>query len=700
MKKTLLLAGVLSACSCLTMHAQVVSSSNDKWDAQVERLMLESKQTRSASDVAHELIISSTNPQLVADELKSLGFDAEAVGSRTLTATLPVAQISLLAAMDEVSYIQTPRVFRPLMNTTREAIRVDEIHAGSELETPFTGKGVIVGVIDQSFEYKHIAFQKDGKSRLIGVWNRGTQKLVTNVPATGDGMTASMGHATHVANIAAGSKVAGVDFHGVAPDADLVFVPSAFSENEIIKSTKAIHDLAKKEGKPYVINMSFGSQLGPHDGSTTYDQAMTEYSIDGGILVAAMGNEGGEKLHASYTFEKDGETKYVIFELPYEGQDYNVIDLWGTNANGKQNLKVRPLVFNKITKAKDFKNATFWTGCGSMNVNIDSNNKKEHYYYQMYAQKVTGGNSSMRFALEITGNTGDGFHLWVNPTYGSVATNVIGSSYIKGDNTYCVGEGAGCIPRAIAVASFNGNDGTFISAQDNREYDYRYTQGAISSFSSVGPWLGEGDKPTIAAPGAVVSSAFNRFDGDFSAGALEVTKIVQKGSSKYYYGVMSGTSMATPAVSGVMALWLEANPQLDYEDVVNIFKETAVRDRQTGTTTDWDAKFGFGKIDAYAGLKKALEMAEGTGLEEVHNSVEPVTLNKTAEAWYILFNNDESFANITVCDMGGKVVYRQQLNDVRRGNETIVSLNALPSGVYLINITTTLGTITRKVMVD
>lgn len=51
-----------------------------------------------------------------------------------------------------------------------------------------------------------------------------------------------------------------------------------------------------------------------------------------------------------------------------------------------------------------------------------------------------------------------------------------------------------------------------------------------------------------------------------------------------FYGVMSGTSMATPVVTGVVALWLQANPTLTPEQIKEIISETSIHDTYTGGT--------------------------------------------------------------------------------------------------------------------
>lgn len=56
--------------------------------------------------------------------------------------------------------------------------------------------------------------------------------------------------------------------------------------------------------------MSFGSNSGPHDGSSDTDQNMDKLSTKGGILVGAMGNSGAEKLHVMHKFTEDGEKAF------------------------------------------------------------------------------------------------------------------------------------------------------------------------------------------------------------------------------------------------------------------------------------------------------------------------------------------------------------------------------------------------------
>ena len=78
----------------------------------------------------------------------------------------------------------------------------------------------------------------------------------------------------------------------MAPEATIVMIPSTLSEDQIMKGAQYIKSVAQELDYPWVTNMSFGSQIGPHDGSGTDDQYLSNLCGAGGIIVGAMGNEG------------------------------------------------------------------------------------------------------------------------------------------------------------------------------------------------------------------------------------------------------------------------------------------------------------------------------------------------------------------------------------------------------------------------
>lgn len=732
MKKYLLLTIACASLSVTGLQAQVELNKGLKWDLSIQRELNGTHRravaSRSAAVAADTLpvIVTTTDAPAVADSLQAWGNTAKLFDNTTLTAKVAASDIERLANLSAVTRISLARQLRPLMTTAREYSNADKAHAGEGLETPFTGKGVIVGIIDRGFQYDHIAF-KDGQAqtRVIALWDHnGKKDPTTSIPTRGgDGITGVEGHATHVTGIAAGSRIAGNDFYGMAPEADIVMIPSTFSNADILEEARYIKTLAEAAGKPFVINMSFGSQYGPHDGTTDYDRAMDRLTGPGALLVAAMGNEGGSKIHASYTFKTAEEVKTLMVNNKYQDAAGNeqtcthaLVDIWNAAADGQQSLTLKPFAYNALTKKKNYLTNTFWKRYLQGEINPDNN--KEHYevFVDLSALAQAAGISNtanMQFGLEIQGAEGTCFHAWTpmpDNGYGEFVRK--NTTDISPDDEYIVGEGAASIPRAIAVASYNGAP-NFVSAADSKTYSYTSVgvTKAVSNFSSRGPWLGEQPKPTVAAPGATINAAINKYV-DFNKSDVTITSAVSSTdgtkalryttasvSKNDFYGVKNGTSMASPAVAGIIALWLQANPALTYEQVVEILRATAQHDLYTGQA-EWNNKTGYGKIDAYEGLKKALELANTVnGIGETLNTPAPVTLQRGTDNWRILFNNDESHADITVYAANGTQVLHRHIAAPRRGSETVLGFDSLAPGIYVVRIGTTAAALTRKLVV-
>jgi subtilisin family serine protease len=109
------------------------------------------------------------------------------------------------------------------------------------------------------------------------------------------------------------------------------------------------------------------------------------------------------------------------------------------------------------------------------------------------------------------------------------------------------------------------------------------------------------DRPTITAPGVDVISARASTS---SLGGLSAQKDIDmiEPQNVAYYTVSSGTSMAAPHVSGIVALLLEANPSLTWRDVKSILQETA---SPMAGYEPWEV--GAGYINAHAAVKAAVE---------------------------------------------------------------------------------------------
>ena len=140
----------------------------------------------------------------------------------------------------------------------------------------------------------------------------------------------------------------------------------------------------------------------------------------------------------------------------------------------------------------------------------------------------------------------------------------------------------------------------------------------IASYSSRGPRKDNGNnnpldefKPEVTAPGTNIIQA----EGCVTSGGC--SNIIDDAADNTYTGRGSGTSYATPAVTGVIALMMEANPDLDPLQIKEILKQTAERRGEpfdTSIDPFWNKDFGWGMVDAHAAVKLSFDLLN-SGME-------------------------------------------------------------------------------------
>lgn len=713
MKKHLLIAGAALLMAVPTWAQNNASlQTQRKWsgefDALIEGRTVQRAAAKGLRTITPECMVdaqvSVTDADAVAKYMADNGYEAEVITDKLVVVTLPPSFIPTLAERTDVNYIHASQQLYPRLSVARTETGVTKVTEGEGLETPFTGKGVVVGIIDQGFEYAHPAFT----NRVVRYGASGTSGTLTSSRPTKDTRD-DVGHATHVANIAAGSKVSGSDYYGFATDADLILISSDFANSSVLKQAKAIKNYAENNGQPWVLNMSFGAEIGPHDGSTEFDRGMSDLCGPGGLMVAAMGNSGGSKIHARRAFTSDDTPVYLKIKPTSDNiNNYIYSSIWSEANDGQSHFDVKFIVYAsskryELTTSQMNSAGTYiWQG-------IDPNNQRQYYTIQGRLDNLItvlglGSMSTCSFFFEVTGKKDDAFHAWLDGDNAPCEFVTSATPYrtTQGDDEYLCGEGAASVGKAVAVGSYNVRDSfTNINNVTYTMKSFAGSANAMSNFTSPGPQLGDAVKPAVCAPGGLVISAFSQNSTYFSDYQDYQIQTVAVNGKKYYYGLMSGTSMASPAVTGILALWLEANPKLTYEDVLTIFKETARRDKTTGDAdeTGWNARSGYGKIDAYEGLKKALEMANQSGINEMQNTEKPVSFMKNSDEWKVLFNNNETYAQLEVVSMNGQVVYNKRIEAPRRGQEELINLQNLTPGVYVLHVNTLAGSITRKVVV-
>ncbi|MCM1107646.1 MAG: S8 family peptidase [Clostridium sp.] len=643
-----------------------------------------------------------TDAQALADRLTKAGVEATPVTSGLVVAQLASRQVEWVAAMDEVAELigaHTAELYLDeAVRTTRAALMHED--TTGKLETPFTGKGVIVAVVDRGFEYAHPAFSTgDGCLRIAEAWNHALGKdHVTDeaeIKAAGnDG--SDMMHATHVASIAAGTHVDGTPFVGMAPDADIVMVSSSLNLNTVLSEVKYLKEYAAREGKPCVVNMSFGSQAQTHDGLNIIYKGMDELLGEGMIAVQAIGNNGNLTQHASKTVAGEGDSLAVLVKLP--AKDFSLCAY--SSSPTAEKLAVSCYIYNKVDKCIHVPTAD-QLKLLRLASQIESGSGKA------YAELSCSTPASLKL-------TEDEFLLvsWLNlvPDM-EYHTNITGME--RGElvsDAAVLPEGVtigdaryGANPfgrRVLLVGSYNNkNKYTMLSGKDRTASILK--PGDISYFSNTGPTAGDWlPMPLVCAPGGLVIAAYSKQQKAFNEETLlDLSMKITRDEEPFYYGMQMGTSMACPAVAGIVACWMQAYPQLTPEQATDIIARTAQNDEFTGDArNEWHPRWGYGKIDAYEGLKECLRLSGWTGLNDTHQTEQPVTFLKERDCWKVLMNSNEPYMEIQVVSADGQLVKAERHTELSCGDEVKVGLADLAPGLYLLSVKTAKMAQTRKMI--
>ena len=143
---------------------------------------------------------------------------------------------------------------------------------------------------------------------------------------------------------------------------------------------------------------------------------------------------------------------------------------------------------------------------------------------------------------------------------------------------------------------------------------------------------------------------------------------------------MMGTSMSSPQVAGILALWLQVNPNLSVSDVREVFESTSIQDSYV--TGGPAKKWGYGKIDALAGIKQVI----ASGVDNVKADDDNVAIYPNpCDGNFEVFAPGEQSVEVGIYSVSGMLV--QQLSLPMAGGSAQVSLaGKLSPGVYLVSV--------------
>jgi subtilisin family serine protease len=535
-------------------------------------------------------------------------------------------------------------------NVAREKSHVNEVATTAEavshnLPQAYTGKGVLLGIIDTGIDFNHAAFRNaDGSTRikLALVLSMETDNYDEYTsPEDIEQLTSdkvSRSHGTHVAGIAGGSIVEGLDKQGMAPEADLMLcgLGDYLYDSYIISAITRMFDFAKEQGQPCVVNLSLGYSCFFHDGtSSEIVQCLKEYykteeNKKGRIIVLAGCNFAG--CHSAiYTTlpeaDSDGyNLKTVLGEDgkdTYEGMEvnrYSSIENFFYNIDGSEfdvELKVVDTITGQVyTLDEKPLYTTYYTKVSEIDKTSTTSYLNNKYYigYDSYSTRLFH-EPNLKLAYFVKGQAGkifraidgritksSGYHSYGLPGYTDGGDNGAFSVDICCEEAI----GVGVYYSATSYMDINGNIQQY---RDESQLD------KIVHFSSWGTDDNGMNHPDVVAPGAGVCSAYNNYDADYIDAkgefrpemSADLTDGVNLFGRNHYYGVKEGTSMAAPHVSGIIALWLQAKPEMTYADVRSLINETSYNDEYTTNPERIPSgnviQAGAGKIDALAGLQ-------------------------------------------------------------------------------------------------
>lgn len=506
-------------------------------------------------------------------------------------------------------------------------------------------------------------------------------------------------------------------FYGVAYESDIAVSCGTLNDMLIALGIEGILDYSYNNNKPAVINLSLGSNVGAHDGTEVMSQYLDLAGKEAIICVAA-GNEGELPIALNQTFsQEDTELKSFIkptySQVPTSGGTYYNLryDQLYIYSNDSTEFTVKLIAYNKsrgtitfqhaitsnmngsavyyaspnYAQDGDLTNANFnrafdgYVGMGSM---IDENNGR--YYvlidYFISDNQATNANGNYILGFIVEGKNGQRIDCFCSGLYSSMNGYGI-EDWDNGSTNGSISDMA-CAKNILVVGSYNTRN-TWVSL-DGNPYNYpgQYTPGYISSFSSYGTLIDDRNLPHVCAPGATTISSTNSYyieKYQLPASALQAQLI--ENNRKNYWHQQVGTSMATPAVAGAIALWLEADPTLTIDEVKEIAMSTAVKDKyvEAGDSVQW----GAGKFDAYAGLKEVIRRTENDGVESiVTDNNSRLMIKSIGERQLEVFLGGANEMNVTIYNISGQPVLTQSCD----GDEIMIDASDIETGVYIVNV--------------
>lgn len=597
------------------------------------------------------------------------------------TGSVLLSEIERIAAHPGVVRLSSGHDAEPMLDASIPQINarpeIWEWDATQSKFVPATGKGtgkdVLIGVIDTGIDWRHPFFLKETEpvkvTRIRAIWDQGLRPSSDEVASAapdaalltgeaGAGVTYGVeynfarieaalnngpsirhrdcnGHGTHVASIAAGNGGPSRTFIGVAPEAELIVVkylypqqkPTANNdpdESEInpgVAFRDAVFYILKKAeavNKPVVINVSLGSNLGPHDGFTSTEDWLTAQfdARPKAAYVCSAGNDAGSGQHALIQFtgagsvdvdikladDRDLRTKYnfcesrddtpksMSLQIYYPaGADPLAIALDPKDGEGTWTSPDRDAGagvatfegFEAVMKHVVEEQPRSFTGAGPV--------QRSKFELEFVGRTDAAGKNPVyreeTYTLQITATAAVTAHLWCSQRSRELYLKVAGEDppILTAPDEFLIGTSHGA-ENIITVASYDAEDPVVLPTAGSS------SRGPLVNYESTDPHPVQ--KPDVAAPGVKITAAGSREVHARSRDRKNADQTTRKG----------GTSMASPHVAGVVALMFENNPNLTSTEIVDILRTRG----RIEVPPDKRNELGQGRVDAKLAFDEAL----------------------------------------------------------------------------------------------
>ncbi|HEY0514009.1 MAG TPA: S8 family serine peptidase [Thermoanaerobaculia bacterium] len=542
-------------------------------------IYLKSKSTRQKDDELVDVVVKLEEGEATAPaEIEQ----SHRIGKRIVTGAVAVKNIR--RARDEVDSLKAALPAHLHLFNSVPAIRCDRTsldaaaRVNGDRYPDLDGSDVIIGIVDFGCDFRHQNFRNpSGATRLLSIWDQneaenGSSRAAAGPPKGffyGRELTAAMidgalaagdenaykvlgymppvaAHGTHVMDIAAGNGREPNLFNGqpgnappqpsapgVAPNAQIIFVNLKSFERGFLGNSRClleavayIFEKADEIGKPAVVNLSLSTIGGPHDGTTLVEQGFEELvtAKSGRAIVTSAGNAFTLQSHIVGVAGKDNAR--ILWNTDPRHDDpqrgiKNEIEIWYPKGDELNVTLYAPGATTPVGSVGLGETVELFNGKERVGRISHRENDPNNHDNQIDIRLPHYDDPGKPWTIELESKVGKGrFHAWIEQSER-------GLSRFVGDTqpAYTLGS-ISCGNGTLTVGAFDTAEKAALSLP------YEATSAGPIRETAANKEKALRKKPELSAPGVNIVAARAR-------GGVTV---------------LSGTSMAAPHVTGLIAL--------------------------------------------------------------------------------------------------------------------------------------------------